>query len=173
MFTVHTPFPEDVAGKCIGNEQSGANTSRGRTLSAILASPRTLQASVRGPGKQKMNQTVDDKEMYERTYAEIDVEAIFAAAAAASQEAVSRRLQSQGIIGAKSPSPFCAKMSHVASPLRIREEDFDDGGNWIYDPPSGSGSMHSPTPSSSRRRIEMHSVAPEDAQWVGKWGNKY
>ncbi len=163
-------------------EPYNARASQGRTLSAVLASPRqaSMQASGSSLGKQKANQTTDDDNdsEYERTYAELDWEAIIAATAEASQgavreavtEAIAHHLQSQGFAGTQSQRPSssqsptrsqarCAAPSSTV-PLYIHEEDYDDGGHWFS--PDNSVSAQFPTPSGSRRRIKARSVVPAD-----------
>ncbi len=120
MFEVHTAFPENVAGKCVGDEPTNISASQGCTLSTVLASPRPLQTPCCVPTKPNTKQKgrqVNDEVVSERVGNEIDVMAVIAACTEASQhtaaeaasqavaQTVMQHLQSQGIFSMQSPLP--------------------------------------------------------------------
>lgn len=180
-FDVIVEFPEDVAGKCVGTEpprtQDGSTAREGRTLSAVMASPGTPQpfrpsqsqvsrsssSSQASQSSRVGKQRASDEDEYERIFASIDIDALFAIAADASQkaaiDAVTRLVRSQApqrSQGVSSPRSRAGAPS-ASQTLHIREEDFDDdesferSGNWVYDPSAASNQQQSSRASGSQR----------------------
>ncbi len=147
-FAVRTPFPKNLAGRCIGEDTpfpipaaTPIPAPLGCTLSEVVASPCTpllsLQAaSVQSPicntGKQRLTQQQvldDDDAEYASTYGELDLEAVCEAAAAASQKVVLKglmaaglyetpRQQSHAITPSRTNTPSRADTSCVNTPCR-------------------------------------------------------
>ncbi|KLO04519.1 hypothetical protein SCHPADRAFT_896971 [Schizopora paradoxa] len=130
-FKVLTEFPEEEAGKCIGEiveepqpDPATASTAtstpaRGRTLSAILASPRPSQLSI-AEGKRKADapQYVDpDEDAYEQLYNSLDESQIFDAALVASQKAGNDGFNVQAILAAAHAASQKAANDAIATQL--------------------------------------------------------
>ncbi|KLO04079.1 hypothetical protein SCHPADRAFT_897303 [Schizopora paradoxa] len=162
-FKVITEFPEEWTGKSVGYEAPEPSTTttvtKGFTgtkvLSAIIPDPPSPSKSIStsAAGKKKATES-DDEAKYEKTYNEIDLDAILSLVHDVSEKAASDELsrQTQQRVRLRTPSSKAITPSQ-SQILTICEEDFDESaGNWIYDPPYGSKQGQSPGPSGTRQR---------------------
>ncbi len=124
MFEVHTAFPENVAGKCVGDEPTNISASQGRTLSAVLASPQPSQTPCRVPTKPNTKQKgrqVNDEVVSERVGNEIDVAAVITACTEASQHAAAEAASQAVAQNRNAASPVSGDLQY-AEPFAISHE---------------------------------------------------